>query len=211
MNCLINLFIKIWKVDAKLPADFRPDIIVAASYAVKKDALTNGGREVLCCAIEHWRVFPQATIAFANSSHCYAGSEKVEERLKLAELDRAGVGRDHILSCGPIVNTITEAEAISATLIRAGRQPRTILLVSGVLHSRSIFYIWKKMIEKYFPAAGLAIATIPHEFEYEPSHPLALQRGLWRWIAANIGRQLFMRIFGLKLTGKIHEPSNLRN
>lgn len=209
MQALLKLFIKIWGVDTPLIADFKPDIIAPLSYAVKKNSLTNGTREILKTAIKYWQKFPSALLVFASSAHSFPSSDKVEEKFKLEILDQMGVPRESVLYCGPIVNTVTEAEAICRTLQKAGEHPKNILLVTGILHSRGAKYIWEKTLRKYFPGTILKIAVIHFEYEYQKDHPLFFQRGPLRWIFANIGRQLALRLLGLKFVRKIYEPSNL--
>lgn len=204
---MINFFLRIWRVDSEIPAGFVPDVILALSYAVKRDRLTAGTKKVLEHAIECWKEFRGGVIAFGNCSHCYPGSEKTEERLKYEILDQAGVSRSSVISSGPIVSTVAESETISRALRERGLSPKRFLLVSGTAHSRSAMYIWGKMIRKCFPGAELKIKIIPFEYEYQKDHPLLLQRDPARWIIANIGRQLFLRVFGLSITRKIHEPS----
>ena len=201
-------FSKVWRADDK-NLHVNPEVIVPLSYAVKRNALTNGTRETLRTAIDYWEKFPTALLVFASSSHCFPGSEKTEERFKFEMLDQAVVSRESVLSCGPIVNTVTEAEAICRTLRETGKHLKNILLVTGIMHSRGVKYIWGKTLKKYFPDAKLAITVIPLEYEYQKDHPLMLQRGPLRWIFANIARQVSLRILGLKFTGKLYEPSSL--
>lgn len=204
---MINFFLRIWRVDSEIPADFTPDVILALSYAVKRDRLTTGTQKVLEQAIDYWKQFHGGIIAFANCSHCYPGSERTEERLKYEILDQAGVSRFSVISSGPIVNTVTEAEVISRALKERGLSPKRFLVVSGAAHSRSAEFIWESMIEKYFPGAELIVRAIPFGYEYQKDHPLLMQRGPLRWIVANIVRQIFLRVLGLTLTGKIYEPA----
>src|SRR3989344_2980785 len=185
----IKGLLKIWKVDDKDQC-VNSDVIVALSYAVKKDSLTDGTRETLKTAIEYVKRFPSALLVFANSSHCFLGSEKTEERFKLEMTYQAEIPRSSVISCGPIINTVTEAEAICRTLQRLEKQPKNILIITGTMHSRGARYIWSKMLKKYFPGAKLSVAVIPFEYEYQNDHPLVFQRGPIRWIFANIGRQL---------------------
>jgi uncharacterized SAM-binding protein YcdF (DUF218 family) len=207
MQALAQLFIKIWQVDALPTAEFKPDVIVSLSYAVKRDALTNGTRESLKSAMEYWKKFPSALLVFANTSHSFPGSEKTEEKFKFEIIEQAKIPRSSVISCEPIVNTVTEAETICRTLQQIEKPPKNILLVTGLLHSRGASYIWRKTLKKYFPEAKFAIAAIPPEFEYQKGHPLFFQRGPILWIIGNLLRQIALRCFGLTLTGKLYDPS----
>lgn len=184
-----------------------PDCIVALSYTVKRDALVNGTREILLGAIEHWKKFPSAYIAFANSAHCFPGSDKVEEKFKFQLIDKAQVPRSLVFSCGPAINTVTEAEAICKGLQSAKQYPKNILIVTGPLHSRAVRFVWEKIAPQYFKGVCISIAAIAPEYEYQKDHPLMFQRGLGRWIFANIIRQVILRIFGLRIARKIYDPT----
>jgi len=204
---MITWFLDIWRADDKVLPESSPDCIIALSYVVKRGALTNGTREVLLRVIEYWKKFPLAIIAFANSSHCFPGSDTVEEKLKYQLIDKARIPRSFVFSCGSAMNTVTEAEAICRGLQLAEFYPKNLLIVTGLLHSRGARFVWERTAPRYFKGVRIHIAVISLEYEYQKDHPLMFQRGLGRWIFANIARQAALRILGLQFVRKVHDPT----
>lgn len=202
---LAKLFVWFWKKREIRPKN--PDVIVSITYGVLLDRLTNCTEANTRKAAEIAQRFPNALIAFANASNCFSGSEHVEHEKKVALLKELGVDTAKVIESPiAIYNTVTEAWAIRDALREAEVQPMEITIVTEESHSRSAMYIWKTV----FPNARFSLVHVPFEYAYQPDHPITFQTRPWLWILANILRHTALRVFGVKLVGKIVHHAKVR-
>ncbi|MEK7645213.1 MAG: hypothetical protein AAB391_02755 [Patescibacteria group bacterium] len=200
----LNLLVDLWKVES-LPGDHlgSPDLrlVISTSYVTRRDRLTDATQETLRVGLEYLKRFPQAWLAFSPCRYPFPGAEEVELVLRVAQISDGC----KYFSAGSMDNTVQEAQQIRAALdsrasvagIRKG-SPYSILVVTGEMHSRSARLIW----EHYFPEATVFICCIPHHFEYQPDHPVDMQRGPWKWAFANLARHFLLLTIGVERTGK---------
>ncbi len=178
-----------------------PELIVPLDYAMDLSLglakPTMGG---FCGALELACHYPDAALAFGNSSHCYPGSEKDEARFKDMLLQESGIA-NRVIDAGGITNTVTEARKIRDALPR-DFFPKEILVITGPLHSRSAYLVWQRT----FPSCRISLLYFGVD-ECQENHFFPLQRSGWRWLAANVLRQLALLVLGLDRVARIqHKP-----
>ncbi len=161
-----------------------PDIIVILSYGTLPQRLTAATRENTIKGANIWRLYPNALIVFGNAEYLFHRAAYTECRYKETILQQLGVPESRILDVGAINNSIQEPLATRDALQKRHITAEKICLVTGRIHKPSAYLIWKY----FFPEADIAVATIPHGYEYQPDHPVLVQRGAWRWLAANMAR-----------------------
>ncbi len=204
LSFLLRVFEWFWAKREILP--YNPDVIVPLDYAMGQDrhisSMTVAG---LYEAATYSVQFKDATVAYANSSHCFPGSEEViaQEKWEYLSAIPWGYHPKETIDAGGIVNSVTEAFAVRDALEEKGIQPKEILVITGKQHSRSALYIWRKV----FPLAEISLVYF-RGLEWHPTHMFPSQRGGWVWAKANILRQAALRIMGLKWVAKQqHKPS----
>lgn len=194
---MLHWFIDRLKID-NTHRGITPDIIVPSSYGTLPDRLTEGTREALLIAIHYCATSPRSVLAFGDVVHCFPGSEAVENKLRLEIIRSSGV-KNKVVDAGPISSTVTEAAAVKDAL---GFAPKSILVIAGEIHSRSVDFIWRKT----FPGAVVSVSCIPYECEVQSDHPLALERRLGTYILVSALREALCRVFGLDFVAKLRQP-----
>ncbi len=177
-----------------------PDVILVPSYGVVSherlaDATELGLRE----AVGFARKFPNAMIAFATCSHYFLHSEHAELRLKQSLLAEIWFSPSRvIIPLQAVQNTVTELQAIKASLVEKGIHPEEVLLISEPLHARSVEYIARRV----YPGVKLSLALLTTT-ACQSDAPFFVQRSEWLFLLANIAREAALRVFGLEWVGKI--------
>lgn len=195
---------KLWEWEVSVDVKDEVDVIAPLSYGARPDGrLANGTAEAMALAIACQKEFPKTIIAFGNAPHCFPGAEMVESRLKKELLLQAGVAS--VLETRPVFNSVDEAYAVRERLNRAGIHPECIIVIAGQFHSRGARLIWKKV----FPESTIVLRTFSYRLEYQADHPVFMQRGVKRWVAANLLRQIMLILLGLRITGRITHSSSL--
>ncbi|MBX4209210.1 hypothetical protein KW799_00720 [Candidatus Parcubacteria bacterium] len=159
------------------------EIIIPISYSVKRRGeLARATLANLEKAIKlRGTICPNALIVFGCCSHPFPGAEDDEGRLK-AEICRQK--EVPFLDIGPIVNSITEMEGVKGVLASRGMFPKSILVVTCELHSKSERILGKMV----FPDAKLFVSCNPHDLEVESDHLTEDQRSWSRWLYASVVR-----------------------
>ena len=180
----------------------KPDVVVAIDYGLTKSHILADASlatlEEAAILVDNYRV----RAVYTASSHCFVGSDGVEAMLKASF-----VGRQHLSRvcsyAGPITNSVVEAQVVHAHLEQEGVDARQILLAADALHARSLLYIWSRV----FPKATISIVSV-NTPAYQSDHVFHLQRGKWRWLLANVARQVYLVCFGLDAASRIrHRPT----
>lgn len=202
-KAMLSTFIRLWKKE-NIEEEIKTaniSLIVPISFTTLRSKLVNGTRVNMEKAIQYqieW--FPNAVVAFSSCSYLFDGSEIVENSFRAEMCQKAGI---EPIIAKSMINTVDEAMSIRDALNIRRIYPKCILLVTGELHSRSVYYIWRKL----FPDAYILITCIPHKLEIQPDHLVLSQRKTWTWIRDNIARQIALRILPLSWIRKIrHKP-----
>ena len=178
----------------------RYDIVVAISYSSRRDRLALGTEMVFRTAIRLFRKQGNTTLlAYGDAGNSFPKAELTEGAFKKILLRELNVDQNLAIEAGRIMNSVTEAMRIKESLVTAGKNPKNILVVCTMMHSRTVRYIWKKT----FPDAWISIYCIDGFSDVEKGHQILLQRTRWVWFIANILRHAALRTFGLRLVGKV--------
>ncbi len=195
-------FVNWWKIehDQQTILDAGIDLIVPISYTMLRLRPTAATQANLAQAIDFKRHFPQARVAFSSCSYPFPGADRIEDNFRMAELRMRNI---EPIIASPMINSIGEARNIRKKLIKQSIMPKAILLTTGELHSRSAFYIWKKI----FPEARIYISCISHRLEVQPDALVLNQQTMPRWVMANVSRQIALQTLPLHLVAKIHHKT----
>ena len=197
---MFDKFVSIWRSDnsAEEVMGAPVDLVVPVCYAMsRKDKLAEATKLNFEIALRLLRGFPDATLAFGNWPYAFPDSEYVESHLKREMISPNFLGR--ILEV-ILRNSVGEAENIRDAGLRIGFSPKCILLVTGVLHSRSARFIWQRV----FPNARIIIVCIDYKYEVEKGHIIKVQRYLHKWVVVALGRHALLRTFGLSIRNLRH-------
>lgn len=156
-----------------------PDVIVPICYGTMRERLTRATEQNFIRALEWGRQFPEAIIFYGNCPYVFPGAEVFEERFKRQIIERMRL-QSHVVRFGDLQNSFGEGFQGRAKFRELGIRPRSILLVTGEIHSRDARYIWRKLN----PQAKVPVSTIPYLLEAEPKHPVKAQKTHWGWVRA---------------------------
>ncbi|MGC9602344.1 MAG: hypothetical protein ABSE76_01195 [Minisyncoccia bacterium] len=181
-----------------------PDIIVPLGYGCNHDALARATTEAMQVAIEQLAFYPRACVAFGNSSHCYSGSELFEAKKKLLMLERAGIRSARIINAGAITNTVMEARAIKAEILRHPELKLSeVLLIAEHFHAYfGADAVWKKT----FPGVVISLKKIATP-AYQKDHVFPAQQTFRGWLMAGVKRRAALKIMGIDWVGKFKHKS----
>ena len=180
------------------------DVIVPLSYAIttNKDdripRLASGTIMSLRLAISLKKRFPEATLAFCNSSHSgLAGQGALESRLKTEILKSLGLRYTEVYG----TNSIEEAEEICNLIeqgkIRTEERPR-ILVVCGEGHARRARLVWKHVFRRAFQDTEILFTCFPFKYEVDDDHAMPKQRNVWKWLFWTVAAYGAFRLFGVE-------------
>lgn len=182
----------------------RADLIVPLTYGSSPQRLMRGTEEFFLTALQLLRNFPGAKLAFANPTHLFPDSDLAEIKKKLEFIAARSIEPKELI-VGRNTNTINEATSIAEEVQKANLLPKSIVLVTGEVHSRSARYIWQRV----FPGAEVAVVGLSHKVEVEADHVVSMQRNLLTWMLTNIARHLAVRTFGLRFVSRFNQPVKL--
>ncbi|MBI3630722.1 MAG: YdcF family protein [Candidatus Sungbacteria bacterium] len=168
---------------ATYPED-KPDIIQILSYGTLPTRLTEATMETTFRGAQIWRHSQDAIIVFGNAEYLFHMAAHTEARYKRDMLRKYGVPDSRMMDIGAINNSVQESMATRNALQEARITAKKICLVTGSMHKPSAYAIWKYV----FPEANIFVSTIPYWREVQSDHPVLVQRGPWRWLAANMAR-----------------------
>ncbi|MCC2630517.1 MAG: hypothetical protein K0S38_326 [Candidatus Paceibacter sp.] len=159
-------------------------------------------------AIRLAQKYSTAKVVFGSFSR----SASVEKDRKIKEdfLLSRGIDPRRIVYVGSVSSTLTEAED-TKRFLESNKIPHcTILLVTGACHSRTCYFVWKKL----FPALSIQIYAFGIEQETDPEDRVTFQRSPIKWLLANIARHmlfLFVYLFsglkGIKALRRLTQPT----
>lgn len=184
-----------------------PDVIVAICYGTFRHRLTKATEKNLIRALEWGRRFPEAIILYGNCPYVFTGAVVVEEKFKRQIIERERP-QNRIVRFGDLKNSFGEGFQGRAKFRELGIHPRSILLVTGEMHSRDARYIWRKLN----PEARVSVYTIPYQLEAERNHPVKAQQTHWGWARAVPKRRalaLTHPIFGERIWRMFSEAHHL--
>jgi hypothetical protein len=181
-----------------------PTVIVPLDYGTLTDELFVGTRECLFSAFYCARMSQtNPVIAYANSDHCFAGSDTFASKEKLELARSEGFPMERVIDAGGASNSVLEARRIKEVLLEKGVDLSEILLIADNIHARSVLFIWKRV----FPETRLSLECIPTRLAYRDNSLFLYQRTRERWIVSNAMRYAALRIFGLELVSNFkHRP-----
>lgn len=186
--------------DPKVVKEQNIDMIVPLSYGTTPEKLTDASERIFLEAIHYLKNFRDALTAFANASYCFPDAAKVEHSLKMALLRAHNVSPDRILIADGIVNSVQEAWAVRKVIREKGIEVKSLLLITGQMHTPSARFIWKRVL----PEVNIFILCIPWIYEVQKDHPVIVQRSAWKWLCMNIIRWLALLTVGPTAISKIH-------
>ena len=172
---LLALFVDFWEncdrpsVIAKRPVD----LVVPISYSILPNRLTKATDANLEWAI----IWANNTIpiALSNCAYTFSGAATKEKELR-EELLQIRENKAEVIWAEDMNNSIQEARAIKEAVTKRGLKPQCILVVTCMMHTRSVRYIWKKT----FPEAEILVHANDWIYEAEPDQPVIIQRSHWR-------------------------------
>lgn len=178
---MLPQLVSLWRVSDTEEEIVRanPDAIVAICYGTFRHRLTKATEQNFIRALEWGRRFPEAIIFYGNCPYVFPGAEVFEERFKRQIIERMRP-QNRIVRFGNLQNSFGEGFQGRAEFRKLGIHPRSILLVTGEIHSRDARYIWQKLN----PQARVSVSTIPYQLEAEPNHPVKAQQTHWGWVRA---------------------------
>lgn len=199
---LLKYCLDLWKTgdsDNELRVT-QEEIIIPISYSTHKRGLTAATLENLLRAMAIHMACPGSKLIHATCEYTFPGAAKTESFIKNDLFSVGGIVANH---AGTMNNSVQEARIIALYLAANNISHARILLVTGEMHSRSARLIW----EKVFPKSKILIFCTPYLYEHEPNHPVYVQRGPWKWFAANVARHILLLTLGLDRVGKWHHRS----
>ncbi|MDO8482922.1 MAG: hypothetical protein Q7S86_03840 [bacterium] len=199
---LPKLLLDSWKSEDSVVrlANGRFDLIIAISYSTGREKLVKATEAIAHRAAELSKRYPQAKVVLSNCEYTFPGAEEVEWQFRRDLFAGYGITAHR---AGNMNNSVQEAQAISRYVAGYKLPANRILIVTGEMHSRSARWIW----ERVMPNSEITVTCIGSEFEWQPDQPVFVQRGPWKWFAANIARQVLLQIFGLHRIARLHHRS----
>ena len=191
-----------WKIEdnASLVENRLFDLIVPISYSTRRDKLVTATEEIVRRAAELAQGHPEAVVVLSTCGYTFRGAEEIEWTYKQNLFEQYGITARR---AGSMNNSVQEADAVAKYVALHRLHSKRILIVTGEMHSRSARWIWRQVM----PDSKISTVCISSRYEWQPDHPVLVQRGPWRWFAANIARQILLRILGLDRTGRLHHRS----
>lgn len=191
-----------WKSEDSVTAlaNGRFNLIIPVSYSTGREKLVAATEAIARRAAELSKRYPQAVVVVSNCEYTFPGAEEVEWKFRRNLFAEYGVKAQRAYNMN---NSVQEAQAIAKYVAECNLTAERILIVTGEMHSRSARWIWKRVM----PKSKITVTCIESRFEWEPNHPVLVQRGPWKWFLANIARQALLQIFGLDRIGKLHHRS----
>ena len=195
---MLALFNWLWAAPQVLPED--PEVIIPLGYACWPGYLSRATEAGIRDAITFAHQSPHAVVSFADGSHCFIRSDQFELTAKSRMLLAAHVP---FAPAGPVTNTIGELQAIAKKLREEKIEPREVLLIVDMAHSRRVRYIARRL----FPQARISLMYL-HEKPYQKEQLFFFLRGGWRWLFANIVGMIPTALWalGLQRASLISEP-----
>jgi hypothetical protein len=205
LDNLLRFCVRQWQTESGcIPPEPPIDFAVAISYGChSKEKLTVAtewnarlaGSLVKQYAEEKGLV-DMPPVFVSNCTYLYPGAEYDEWLLRQSIFAQKGVTVQRAMD---MQNSVQEVDAIRQHVQSLGLTPKHILVVTGQMHSRFVRWIYTKR----FPGALVSIRCIPYWFEYQPDHPVLMQRGGWRWLLANIERHIAYFFLGDRIA-RVH-------
>ena len=180
------------------------DLIVPISYGTSRERLARATEAIARQAATIKSVYSQAELVFCNCEYTFPGAEDVEWKYKQAVFEEYGY-RLTARCAGKMNNSVQEAQVIAKYIAKHKLSAKRILVVTGEMHSRSARWIWKRVM----PHSQVTVTCVNDKLEWEPNHPVLVQRTAWKWFLANIARQILLQIFGLDRIGKLRHRANV--
>lgn len=177
------------------------DLVVPLGYGMLvQNKLPDAAKKTLREAVQIASKY-QVPIVWASSNYFWPGCEEEENRLKVGEVNTAGLTTEIIITEG-VTNTVTEAQSIRQAVIKAGikLQSKTIVVVADWPHARSALKIWKQVS----PESIIVMVSI--NGRWNESHLAFFQRSELRWLFINIFRHLALMIFGMRIVSLMQHP-----
>jgi uncharacterized SAM-binding protein YcdF (DUF218 family) len=202
---LLRFLVEQWKVETPLTDSDKFGFIFAVSYGTGRERLTDATREITRRAAELAREHPEAVIVVSCCSYIFPGSEDAEWQFRRAIFQENGVPDSRLLRADDMENSIQEAKKVWALVLERHISKRGCV-VTGEMHSRRETSILRKIM----PDADIRMICVSFDVEWQPDHPVLVQRGPWRWFAANIAAYILWLVRGERL-GEIHHRSALAN
>ena len=177
------------------------DLIVALGYGLLKngnlpDATVRAFWRASALAAAH----PRATVVLVNQNYLGDGTRETERMRKLELVRRSPFSERIVVARTPCVNSIGEAWAVLAETISRGLDKRDVVVVCDEAHMRSVKLIWSRVCRQ----SRIMLSSI--EAWWEKEHILPFCRSPWRWFFSNIVRHAFLRVLGLSLMMRLHQP-----
>lgn len=203
---LVTTLIKLCKLEhRKIPP---PDLIAALSYGTLQHRLAHATEQIIGEAAQLARHYPAATLSFSNAAHSFTGGAQLESTRKHRLLRRLAIASERIVEGGAMTNSLQEVRAILAALRAAEHPtPKTVLVVTGEIHSRRAAHIWRTAL----PRARVFVRCVDTRFECEPAHPMVIQRSPWLLFSVNVLHYALLALpGGAQLTERLRHPSSQR-
>ena len=180
-------------------AVFSYQLIVPISYSTGRERLVKATEAIAHLAAKLVLKNTGAVVVLSNCEYTFLGAEEVEWQFRRDLFAKYGVTAHR---AGNMNSSVEEAQAISRCVAAYKFPAKRILVVTGPMHSPSARLIW----EQVMPDSDITITCIDSELEYQPDHPVFIQRTAWKWFFANVARQILLWTIGLRV-GRWHHRS----
>ncbi len=196
----------LWPLSHMIPKQVRPKnplFIVSLGYGVTggdRPRLARATAQSLLKAVNVARRFPHAFIIFGNSSHTLNDGGVLEEQLKYKMLDLLGFPHDHVISAGPIDNTVNEMRAIRDKMRTRLKELShvEVLLITVPIHGA--VDVWQR--DPMIKEIGRLSLQYVKDPGYQRDSILKNQRTALRWLVANVARNALIFLACLFLGDK---------
>ena len=179
----------------------RCDLIVPLGYGLLKngslpDATVRAFWRASALAAAH----PHAVVVLVNQNYLGNGAHETERMRKLELMRRSPFSERMRIALVPCWNSISEAWSALAEANLCGADTRDIVVICDEAHMRSAKVIWSHL----FKGSRIMLSSINADWEKE--HVLPFCRSPWRSLVSNITRYLLIRVFGVRLMSRFHQP-----
>ena len=180
------------------------ELVVPLGYGLLFEGeLPNASKKTLLEAVKI-AVEQEAQIVFTSSNYFWPGCKKQENKIKLemiAETVGPTLASQTLIARNGATNTVTEAKAIRGTLVDAGFNLHTrIIVIADWRHARSTRWVWRRV----FPESEIIVRSV--DGQWNENHPALFQRSNERWTLINLIRHVGLIFCSDDIVGRFRHP-----
>ncbi|MFY9462910.1 MAG: hypothetical protein WAP52_01855 [Candidatus Sungiibacteriota bacterium] len=177
-----------------------PDLIVPISYGtINPEHLARGTEQTLRGGLWLMQRFPDAKMVFSSCSYLFKDAGFHEDALRWKMVKDANLIH-RVFRARHMINSIDEADAVSLAAERWEITTKHILIVTCPMHSRRDQLIYGHR----FPKSKIMISCMVGGEEFQPDHPVLMQRTAWQWFFVNETLLKAMQVLGPDALKRCH-------